>query len=341
MDCGDEKFEVRLDEVEKFSEAREETTTKRGLVSIIFPIYGNFYTDRLLLAIASARAQKGVNIEIIVSEQRESPELKDKLDSSVKYIFKKRDHKKGGGDFNPGETRNDAVANASGEFIYTNDSDILFMNEHFLEKSREILSQNRDMVLHRPSMRKLPIENLEEFKKRVEKNGIQASIASLNFGNEFLATTDDKKRDVRVSIANSEGDLRVRTTSMEEFKRYTEDASLKANDHVIWSESMHYGGNLMRKEQFENIGGFCEEYVNWGCEDTDLQWKLKNMFNLQFFPKIEEFTVIHLDHEKRYVVAETVDRNEGVFTRRRQRGAYQAIKEDKEQRRLGMTLSEK
>jgi|GEM_PF-1698948 len=340
VSCGNKKIELQLNETEKFSEAQKEITTKRGLVSVIFPVYGNFYTDRLLLAIASARAQKGVDIEIVVSEQGESPKLKDKLDPSIKYLFKKRDHKKGEGDFNPGETRNDAVTNASGEFIYTNDADAIFMNEHFLEKSREILNQNHDMVLHRPPMRKLPIENLEEFKKGAEKNGIQATIASLNLRNEFLATTDDKKRDVRVSIANSEGDLRVRTTSMEEFERYIADPSLKANDHVIWSESMHYGGNLMRREQFESIGGYCEQYVNWGCEDTDLQWKLKNTFNLQFFPKIEEFTVIHLDHEKRYVVAETVDRNEGIFTRRRQGGTYQAIKEDKERRRSRTTLSE-
>lgn len=339
--CGSDRTELRLDEIKISSNTNEEVSMKRGLVSVIFPIYGDFHADRLFLAIASARAQKGVDVEVVVSECGESPKLKGRLDPSVKYIFREHAFKKGLSDFNPGRIRNDAVASASGEFIYTSDADTIFINEHFLAKSEEIVSQNRDMVLHRPPMRKLPIDNLEEFKKRVERDGIQTAIASLNLSNEFLATTDDSKRDIKVAVSNSEGDLRVRITSMEEFERYTADPLLKENEHAIWSENVHYGANLMRREQFESVGGYCEQYINWGCEDTDLQWKLKHMFNLQLFPKIEEFTVIHLDHEKRYLLPEMARRNEDIFARRKQKGVYLAVKEDKERRESRRASPEK
>lgn len=327
---GTDITELRFEAASVPNHGTANTKTRKGLVSVIFPIYGNFYADRLLLSIASARAQEGINVEIVVAEQGTVPTLEGKLDPSITYLFQAHASGKDTGDFNPGEIRNRAIANASGEFIYTNDADVVFMNKRFLAKSLEILDQNPDMVLHRPPMRRLPIDNFDEFKKRANEHGLPATIASLNLGNEFLATTDHKERDVKVAVSNSEGDLRVRTTSKEDFDRYLSDSSLKENEHVIWSENVHYGGNFFRREQFESIGGYCERYINWGCEDTDLQWKFKNMFNLQLFPKIAEFTVLHLDHEKRYLLAETVRRNEGVFERRRQGGVYAAIKEDRE-----------
>ncbi|MBM4389032.1 MAG: glycosyltransferase [Deltaproteobacteria bacterium] len=302
-------------------------------MSVVFPVYGDFSAERLLLSIEAMRAQKDVEPEVVVVERGTTSRLQGKLDPSVIYRFQPYTPSKEFGDFNQGEVRNDAIAASSGEFIYTNDGDVMFMDEHFLARSREILEQNHDMALYRPPMRRLPLDNFEEFKRRADAKSIREAIASLNLHtNEFLATTDDEPRNVRVAVSNSEGDLRVRTTSEEDFARYTADASLKDNEHVIWSENVHYGGNFLRRWQFERVGGYCERYINWGCEDTDFQWKLRNTFNLQHFPKIGKFTVLHLDHEKRYLIPAMVKRNEELFERRRKDGVYLAIKEDRNQK---------
>ncbi len=322
--------ELRFETAHTPNQSAGNTAKKKRRVSVIFPIYGNFYADRLLLAIASARAQEHVDIEIVVAEQGTTPTLEGKLDPSIVYLFQKHASGETMDDFNPGEIRNRAIAKASGDFIYTNDADALFMNTRFLEKSLEILEQNADMVLHRPPMRRLPLDNFDTFKKWVDERGLATAIASLNLNNEFLATTDHREREVKVAVSNSEGDLRVRTTSKEDFDRYMANVSLKKSEHVIWSEHVHYGGNFFRREQFESVGGYCERYLNWGCEDTDLQWKFKNTFNLQLFPKISMFTVLHLDHEKHYLIADMARRNEEILEQRKQRGVYRAIQEDKD-----------
>lgn len=271
-----------------------------------------------------------MDVEIVVSEQGEFPRLKDKLDKSIIYIFKEHVPKKELSDFNTGEVRNDAIENSSGEFIYTNDSDVVFMNEDFLAKCKELLDPNHKLVLYRPFMRRLPIENFREFKKLVEQVGISKALASLNLSNEFLATTDNAKRDLKITFAvDHEGSLKVRATPMDEFLRCTSNPSIKDKESPPLFENLHYGGSFFRREHFEDVGGYYEQFINWGYEDVDLQWKFKNMFNLQFFPKIEEFAVLHLDHEKMYISPKTANENEKKFAGRIRRGAYSAIEEDK------------
>lgn len=314
-------------EINKFLKKKD---IKKGSISVIFPIYGKFDTERLLIAIESVKNQKNVDVEIIVSEQGRTPKLKNKLGGEIKYIFKKHIPKKNLSDFNPGKIRNDAIRISSGEFIYTNDSDIVFMDENFLEKCKKLLESDSNLVLYRPSMRRLPLENFCEFKKRVKEKRIFNAIDSLNLENEFIASTDKLKRDLKVVTKNTEEYLKVFTTSKDNFQRYVADSSLKGKEPKIWSENLHAGGNFFRRVHFEEIGGYCEDFINWGCEDSDLQWKFKQIFNLQFFPKINEFTVIHLDHKKDYFSSEMWKRNEGICAERKDKGIHLAIKKDKE-----------
>ncbi len=263
-----------------------------------------------------------------MSEHGDIPKLQNKLDPSIKYIFTKNLTKREISDFNPGRVRNDGVNISHGEYVYTNDADVLFMNPLFLWNCKRLLEKDEKLSLFRPRMRRLPIENFEIFKKRFEVQGIQNVLDSLHKDNEFLATTDRNTRNLKVFFKNSEDYLKVFTTSIENFEKYVKDDKLKGKEPLIWSENLHCGGNFFRRRHFDKVGGYCVKFINWGCEDSDLQWKLKEIFNLQFFPKIEEFTVLHLDHTKEYFVKENWKKNEQLYALRKKKGILYAIKED-------------
>ena len=99
---------------------------------------------------------------------------------------------------------------------------------------------------------------------------------------------------------------------------------------MIWSEDLHCGGNLFRKEHFYQVGRYCENFVNWGCEDSDLQWKMTAYYDLQFFPKTEKFEVLHLDHSKDYFSSSMWNLNEEICAKRKTAGVDCAIKKDRE-----------
>ena len=84
---------------------------------------------------------------------------------------------------------------------------------------------------------------------------------------------------------------------------------------------------MFRREQFVSVGGYCEDFVNWGCEDSDLQWKFAEKYGIEFFP--DELEVIHLDHPKGYFSPEMWVRNEKIITQRKSEGVESAIRLDK------------
>lgn len=304
--------------------------TIKGLISVVIPIYGNFDSRRAILTIDSVRNQKNANIEIIVSEQGESPKLESKISKGVKYIFNRHVPSKELNDFNPGLIRNLAIANSLGEFVYTNDADILFLNEDYLAKGIDLLMADPSLVLYRPPMRRLPIENFEEFSVLALKKGVSGAINSLDLSQRYLATTDRKKRELKVVRKSAEEYIKTFTTSMENFKRYMSDSSLKGKEPMIWSEDLHCGGNLFRRHQFEKVGRYCQDFINWGCEDSDIQWKFRASFKLAFFPYTKEFEVLHLDHLKGYFSSKMWKRNESIEKERKKQGIQEAIRQDLE-----------
>ena len=295
----------------------------KPLVSVIVPFYGSFDKRRLELTLESIRAQKEVNIEIVVSEQGTKPVFESV--KNIEHIFSCCKLSKY---FNPGLIRNAGINISSGEFLYTNDADILFLDENYLSSLLDSLLQDENLVFYRPLMRRLPLDNFEGFNRVVLKTDIKKALSSLDYSQSFLATIDGKHRDLKIVVKRGEEDYdKIFTTSMNNFNKYLIDSSLKGKEPIIWSENLHCGGNFLRRRHFDLVGGYCEEFVTWGCEDSDLQWKLGSYFKLKKVP--EQFEVLHLDHEKTYFSSEMWKRNEGICVKRRQRGVSSAIEEDK------------
>ncbi len=297
---------------------------KSPVLSVVFPVYGSFDINRAVISVKSALNQKEVNHEVIVSEQGELKRFPDI--PGVKYVFHYHKPRKNLSDFNPGHVRNLAVAQARGEYLYTNDADIVFLDSSYLAKSLEAISKFPEEAFYRPFMRRLPLDEFNEFEKRITKKGIEETIASLDLSQDYLATVNGKKRKIRVFEKKSIYP-KTFTAFEDDFQTYIGDESFQGREPMFWNENRHCGGNLIRMKHFKNLGGYSEEFVNWGCEDSDLQWKLNEIYDLGFFP--ESFEVLHLDHPKSYFSPEMWKRNEEISSRRVRQGVQKAIEIDR------------
>lgn len=296
-------------------------------ISVVVPVYGQFDLARTSLSIESILAQRGINYEVIVSEQGETNRFP--ATRGVKHVFKYHKPQHNLSDFDPGNVRNEAIANASGAFVYTNDADIVFLDQYYLADCIKAIRESPNKVFYRPFMRRLPLDEFSEFERIVRTRGIEKAIRSLDLSQEYIASINGKIRKIRAFEKNSIY-RKIFTAFEKDFQTYMGNERNKGREPMFWNESRHCGGNLFRIEQFMNVGGYSEEFINWGCEDSDLQWKLSEMYDLEFFP--DHFEVMHLDHFKGYFSPEMWKCNEETSKRRVKEGIIKAIEIDRRSR---------
>ena len=296
-------------------------------VSVIFSIYGNFDKRRLIISLNSLSIQEGIRIEPIVIESNLRPKFKREAEKlKIKYFFMKH---KINSEYDPGEIRNFGAKMASGEFLYLNDSDIIFRDKFFLKNSINKIRKNENLAYYRPPMRKLLINYFEDFYKIFVKSGIRLSIDKLYFSQKYLAKLDKKKYNLKVAIPPGKEGVEEFIAHMGDYIKYKKNPSLKKLAPLFFSGTRHWGGTLIRKKQFEFLGGYHEGFKNWGCEDTDLQWKIENYFELKFFPKNKKYEVIHLDHQKEYFSSSMLKTNKKEEGKRKINGIINSIMEDR------------
>ncbi len=296
----------------------------KGLISVIIPLFGDFDSKRIEICVDSIKNQRGINCEIIIVEQTEIPRLEGLQDIVYRHILPSFSED---GFFIPGKVRNYAAKVANGEFIYNNDGDILFFNNGYLEKLIELLREEPKSCFNHPPMRRLPIENFEDLKNRYEKNGIDFALSSLDCSQPYGSTYPENPIRIRHFIKEINGVREVLVATQTDHEKYLGGKN-KGKEPFFYTLEVHAGGTLMRKEQFEYIGGYCERYSGWGCHDVDLQWRLKHFFDLKRIPQIPFFEVLHLDHPRNYFSNERWKKNERILCERQSLGVLDIIKED-------------
>ena len=151
---------------------------------------------------------------------------------------------------------------------------------------------------------------------------------------DFLVKTFPEYKELKIfeKISKEAGYKKTFTSLIEDYKKYIEERIGSEKEFnfwpVYWNENRHCGSNFFRRSQFMDVGGYCEKFINWGCEDSDLQWKFRETYNLEFFPP--ELEVIHLDHPKGYLSPEMWGLNEKKSAERKEDGVKSAIDYDKE-----------
>ncbi len=297
--------------------------TKKGRISVIVPLYGQFSIERAIVSVESILSQDISDLEVIISEQGEKKHFPN-INGAI-HIFSYHRPKSELSDFNPGGIRNKGIINSTGEFVYTNDADIVFTDIRYLSMVKEVIETNQGKVLFRPKMRRLPLSDFATFNKLAEDYGIVGAISRLDFKQKYIVTVDGLPRRVRVFEKDSVY-KKTFTAFEEDFQRFIAMEN-KGREPMFWNENRHCGGMLFRRSQFESVGGYCEDFVNWGCEDSDLQWKFAEKYGIEFFP--DRLEVIHLDHPKGYFSPEMWANNEKISAQRRRNGVEAIIKIDR------------
>ncbi len=299
------------------------------LVSIAVPFYGQFARDRLAIALDSYRLQKEVVLEVVLAECSDKPSFtsKDFL-PNVKYFHLPMESLVEGDFFKPGKVRNFAVKNCKGKFIYSNDGDILFQDKYFLRDSLKLLSLSKGKILLRPPMRRLPLECFEEFNKVFHQQNLEFALSKLDKTQDYIATIGPNKIKMKVFKKFESGREKTFLYTETDHKKYREDAEM-GKEPVYSTLETHAGGTLMLKSQFDQVGGFCLEYAGWGCQDADLQWKLKEVFGTLQFPKNNVFEVLHLDHPKGYFSRDRWTKNREIQQRRKLQGIDLCVENDR------------
>jgi hypothetical protein len=78
-------------------------------------------------------------------------------------------------------------------------------------------------------------------------------------------------------------------------------AGWRKEDGTPWRAfPFHWGGILVRREDFDAVGGYCTRYVGWGCEDEDLITKLAGRAGIIRAWKVapRRLACLHFEHPR-------------------------------------------
>ena len=299
-------------------------------VSVVLCAYGSFDPKRLELSIESIFAQRGVDFEVVLVECNPLPSLRDfGSREGISYCFI-GDTLLNEGRVNTGAIRNCGVAASSHPLLYLTDADIVMRQPDFLASVFELLGSSRGRALQRPPMRRLLIEFVQEFWRRYEDAGFASALDSLDYSQPHIATANGEHRPMKLVCPQAGGPHESWTTTPEQYEEYLDKPHLRRYVPLIFTGTRHWGGIALTREQFESVGGYASSFFGWGNEDTDIQWKLEEVFGLEFLPVESQFEVLHLDHTKPYFEPNLWERNRDVACGRRDFGVVTAIEADRE-----------
>lgn len=96
-----------------------------------------------------------------------------------------------------------------------------------------------------------------------------------------------------------------------------------------WRAPYHWGGVLLPRSTFADVGSYCPAYRGWGCEDDDLLVKLRSTTDVvtawRTHPHV---TCVHVEHDYPHTVTPQRRANTRLYRRRRAAGPAAMIARD-------------
>ncbi|MCM1295763.1 MAG: glycosyltransferase [Muribaculaceae bacterium] len=272
------------------------------LVSIVISVYNYRYPDNLK-AVLKSIAHQTVSHEVILVEQSSQPSSIYKElagEYRIKYIHTYSESKQNQELYNLGRVRNVGACVASGEYLYFTDADILFLNNKYLDELIRV-SKSWGANLYRPSMYRLlersRVEFINDYMNDIEisiDDGKMFCIAVYNQTEHKIEISPD---DEIIDIINGQ----YHVCSKKDYNRVKNNKEFHSDkiEEFIWVPTFHYGGTLIKKCDFWRIGGYCEQYYNWGLEDEDIHWKMKTLTkSKEIYNVCSSLKMLHFEHKK-------------------------------------------
>ena len=277
-------------------------------VSVVIPLYGDHAGRQTLRGVAEAWRDQDESTEIVIVTAGPIP-----LDSAlstmegVRLVVAPQELTA------PGLLRNVGAVVADGTWLYLSDSDVAPLGRDYLTR---VIATAGSGSFVKPSMLRLI----------GEVPGGMASRWSLR-----------ERREEPFSFvqADSNGQL-----------------SLVPGERLVWADGapmvvpppsyvdpedpgdfgcrtmVHWGGGLVRRERFVDVGGYCTRFQGWGCEDDDLIVKLDAAGGVAYgFRDEPELRCLHFEHPRPYTLRQIAG-NEAIAEERMARGADAMIADD-------------
>ncbi len=97
-----------------------------------------------------------------------------------------------------------------------------------------------------------------------------------------------------------------------------------------WLATFHWGGVLLERWLFAEVGGYCPRYSGWGSEDDDLLVKLAGRGPVVRAWKADPaLACLHVEHERPDLDAAQAVANRSLFAARQASGAEAMAREDR------------
>jgi N-terminal domain of galactosyltransferase len=278
--------------------------TVKPRVCVVLPLFGGHRAVQVVGTVVAAWLAQDVPCEVVVAVAGEVPAgLPDgarvvPADPAVT---------------SPGVLRNLGASSTEAPLLYLGDADIVPLGTDFLARA---LRLRGDHVVVQPWMYRLV--NAAELAELPQWQ--QPSRP----GRVCLVTGDASGR-----LTPVPGERFHRTKAMLMVEPPPELADPLDSPDLALRAPYHWGGTLVERGLFEEVGGYCPGYTGWGCEDDDLLVKLAARTALiRAWIFARTLTCLHFEHPRPYA-GPGLQANRDRYARRTAAGAEAMIAADR------------
>jgi hypothetical protein len=283
-------------------------------VSVVLPLFGDHHAVDTLPAVCRAWLAQRVPCEVVVGVGPGTPVRAieagtAEMDGRVRIVAVDS------GSVSAGPLRNLAAEASRAPVLYLGDADVAPLGEDFLERA---LAIREDGAVIQPWMYRLVNSADLTDVPRFQPPG----------RGRFCHVSGD--RDGRLTPVGGEQFTWLGPDMM--VVEPPPGAGWAQADGATWRPPpYHWGGMLMDRKTFEDVGRYCTRYGGWGCEDDDLIVKLEGRTRvLRAWRAARRLTCLHFEHPRGHtsndLAANRVNRK--ILAERLAAGAEAMIEED-------------
>jgi hypothetical protein len=304
-------------------------------VSVVITAFGTVNEPVLRTALKSVALQRSIRVDPILVEQvlGTAPRLEPLARAlGARHIVDDAPPGATAGRFSLSRARNAGIAAALGRFLYFSDADIVLADPTHLARLAELMRLHDDIVLATPRNKHLLLENQPAACDHFLAEGSWDTGGMERIGNHALrwvgtdhAGAATPPPEIAETALNGIPCI-VRKPALDAY--HADPAAWRGREPEIWNLIVHHGSLMARRKHLDLIAGYAECYVGWGAEDSDLQWKLAELFLVASLARLPDVAVVHLEHPRSWFDPLLWQRNQLLFDDRRRRGPLDAIASD-------------
>ena len=289
-------------------------------ISIIIPLVGNTHRQRIFPVIDCLCRQRGVDIEIIIVHPSNESPIRV-VDNRVHFI---EVHPSFASPINISHLRNEGVHHSNGSLIFIYDADILLGRDTYLLELLKAFDGCQEVAICDPprySVLNIDQERLiSELQQGVSVEDIVIPVEEFVMYYKYAHTPPPK--------------LLFRRQGHRTYFAYAhelESSGTNIAKHAFWQGNGWNGGLIVPRKYYDLVAGYCEKFVGWGHEDSDMRQKLTRImpvFRLIHDPIYIKYYVYHLEHERPANIFSSAEQNNLIRQQRRTLPLLTLIHED-------------